>query len=308
MKIKTEIFKRRRGSSLMIVALILCLITTGFAVQLLKLATNLWGTTMADKINAQAYEYARTREEWILAGNAPGSTLPLTALGNAHYKERVVVAGSATDRQYTIEVFYDNETTPRATRIIQPGTQVSKNECPIGTVIAWPSHTPPSEGGVWLLCDGQRIPAKYTDVLSLDTFRNDPYTPRLCGNGNGGHFVRTYGNWSGDMLSQKKDMGIKPWGRFPVFVFQYIGNQGSAGDPSRYGIFQYFNAPSQGRFTPAVYFERLTDIKSQQLSQRPWDHSFYRVTMCIDNSNCGFNIALENRPINMAVAYYIRVK
>ena len=59
------------------------------------------------------------------------------------------------ERTVTINVYLKSETLPRASlKLIRSSVEKSTG-VPIGTILAWPSHTLPADDGVWLLCNGQ---------------------------------------------------------------------------------------------------------------------------------------------------------
>ena len=59
------------------------------------------------------------------------------------------------ERTATINVYLKGDSCPRASlKLIRSSVEKSTG-VPIGTILAWPSHTLPADGGVWLLCNGQ---------------------------------------------------------------------------------------------------------------------------------------------------------
>ena len=57
----------------------------------------------------------------------------------------------------TIKIYRNGETSPRATlNLLKLSVeQQQSGGVPVGTIIAWPGSNHPTEGGTWLLCNGQ---------------------------------------------------------------------------------------------------------------------------------------------------------
>lgn len=78
------------------------------------------------------------------------------------------VSTGVNQRLATVRIYRTGEALPRAMLVV-PKTDAEVQETggvPVGTIIAWPSSTAPTEGGTWLLCNGQSC-SSYPKLVAL---------------------------------------------------------------------------------------------------------------------------------------------
>ena len=70
-------------------------------------------------------------------------------------------------RTATIHIYLGEEAEPRySLKVLRLSKETKASGVPIGTVIAWPSNTMPTDGGTWLLCNGQSCLA-YPELVKV---------------------------------------------------------------------------------------------------------------------------------------------
>ncbi len=302
-----KFFAKRRGTGLTAVALCLCLITSVLAVTSMRLVAGMFGSSNANRINAQAYEYAKTKEEKILAKHSNVSNSTRENISGTDYADKVTIVKGAEggSSSIKIEVFYKNEDIPRAALKVSKTNQNSQG-CPIGTIIAWPSHDLPTDGGEWLLCDGETIPSDYTTLISL---LGKDKTPALCGHGTGGYFLRGWGSGR-TLLDEQRDAVVPVSGSFFVYVFQNHAHYGSTSSSTwKSGYWTLSNAgrdQPQGVFSSSGYASYRTEIDHRD-GKDSYDNFFWKFKHTFSNKNVpNIRTAKESRPCNVAVNYLIK--
>ena len=140
------------------------------AVSLAKVNNLVFNTLIASQIALQAQQYADA-EAAILKATA---YTDLTAHSRADiqnsngYQSEVSLSSESNysdaikQKTATINIYRNGESNPRATLNLlklSVEQQQSGGGVPVGTIIAWPGSNHPTEGGTWLLCNGQSAAA-----------------------------------------------------------------------------------------------------------------------------------------------------
>ena len=109
----------------------------------------------------QAYQYAESKADIVRVTKYNSLTAQAkTEIQDSNYQDEVLLSEESSvddhkERTVTINVYLKSETLPRASlKLIRSSVEKSTG-VPIGTILAWPSHTLPADDGVWLLCNGQ---------------------------------------------------------------------------------------------------------------------------------------------------------
>ena len=177
-------------------------------------------------------------------------------------------------------------------------TPVAGQGIPIGTVVAWPVHTNPSDMENWLDCDGRTVQAEeYPELVRILSGGSAATSVRVPNYG--GLFLRGFGSQthtqqngilygvtmtrhSSDRLGVVQGDGIRNiTGNLPIG-----NNVGSTSNLAITGAFTYF--------TPAnVQGYATTDSNNVRVSF---------------NASLVVPTASENRPANTAVRYLIRAR
>ena len=109
----------------------------------------------------QAYQYAESKADIIRATKYNSLTAQAkTEIQDSNYQDEVLLSEESSvddhkERTATINVYLKGDSWPRASLKLIRSTVEKSTGVPIGTILAWPSHTLPADGGVWLLCNGQ---------------------------------------------------------------------------------------------------------------------------------------------------------
>ena len=119
----------------------------------------------SSKIMHQAQEYAESEAAILKATNYSDITAhSKTAIQNSNgYLSEILISSESNysddikQRTATINIYRQNEALPRySIKVLKSSVEANDSSgVPIGTIIAWISTTTPTEGGTWLLCNGQ---------------------------------------------------------------------------------------------------------------------------------------------------------
>ena len=235
------------------------------------------------KIALQAQQYAAAEASVLLATNYDDLTAhSKEEIQNTDYFSEVELSEESDynddikQRTATISIYRGNEALPRYTL---ESILLSKNEesgVPIGTVIAWPANSLPQESGTWLECNGQSCAAypKLVAVLGRSTVPD--YR---------GVFLRGYGSRTsshyGTVTHQSGALG--------ELQGDAIRNiTGSMATSMSY---------ADGKLFQMSYVIRTFDRDGGG----PVNATSFDASRVIPTAN-------ENRPINMAVRYFIKAK
>lgn len=136
------------------------------AISTAKISQASQSSLTSSKVALQAQQYAAAEAEIIKATNYNDlQAQNKTEIQNSDYKKEISLSeendyDDATKmRTATIKIYKGSEVLPRySLDVIRLSTEKSSG-VPIGTIIAWAGTTPPTEGGTWLLCNGQSAAA-----------------------------------------------------------------------------------------------------------------------------------------------------
>ena len=180
-----------RGYGLLIIAIVTAMMVALISLSVTKLNQLAFNGFNNSKIVHQAQQYAEGEAAIIKATNYSDITAHnKTAIQNSNgFISEVVLSSESTysdgikQRTATINIYRQNESLPRYSINVLK-TSAENNDSggvPIGTIIAWISTTAPTEGGTWLLCNGQSCSA-YPKLSAL-IFTSSSDTLGLAVNG-----------------------------------------------------------------------------------------------------------------------------
>ena len=274
-------FKHSKGSALITVVAVAAIIMSMIALSTAKISQASLGSLDSTKIALQAQQYAAAEASVLQATNYDDLTAhSKEEIQNTDYFSEVELSEESDynddikQRTATISIYRGNEALPRYTL---ESILLSKNEesgVPIGTVIAWPVNSLPQESGTWLECNGQSCAAypKFVAVLGRATVPD--YR---------GVFLRGYGSRTsshyGTVTHQSGALG--------ELQGDAIRNiTGSMATSMSY---------ADGKLFQMSYVIRTFDRDGGG----PVNATSFDASRVIPTAN-------ENRPINMAVRYFIK--
>ena len=128
-----------------------------------KMNQNFYGSLSSASISIQAQSYAQSEGERLrhCPYNQLAGMVREGIDGSDNYEREVLLSaetssGSISERTATVNIYRVGESLPRSSlQVIRSTAEVQSSGVPIGTIIAWPGSNPPTEGGTWLLCNGQ---------------------------------------------------------------------------------------------------------------------------------------------------------
>lgn len=168
--------RRLKGSGILIIAIVTAIIVAGMSFSMAKLNRLAYQGFNNSKVMLQAQQYADSEAAIIKATNYSDLTAHNKAAiqnSKGFYSEITLSSESAyseniKQRNVSINIYKDNEALPRFSLNVRK-TNVEEGTSggvPVGTIIAWASATAPTEGGTWLLCNGQSCSA-YPKLVAL---------------------------------------------------------------------------------------------------------------------------------------------
>lgn len=210
-----------RGNALLIVSIITAVLVALVSLSVMKLNQTAYSGINNSKIVLQAQQYAESEVAIIKATNysdvtAHGKTVIKNSNG---YLSEVLLSAesnyseSIKQRVVTVNIYKEGEPLPRFSLDV-PKTSVETTAepsgVPIGTIITWISTTAPTEGGTWLLCNGQSCSAypKLSALIGstvpnlearfLEGTTGNPRTFKEAGLPNITGRLRRFTGWEGD--------------------------------------------------------------------------------------------------------------
>lgn len=142
-------------------------LTSAVALSLAKVSQGSIHSVKATQLATQSEQYALGQAAILKATNYDDlAAQSRQVIQNSNGYEYAVSLSGETElsigvkqRLATVRVYRTGEALPRATLVV-PKTDVEVQASggggvPVGTIIAWASTTAPTEGGTWLLCNGQ---------------------------------------------------------------------------------------------------------------------------------------------------------
>ena len=173
-------------------------VLTGAAINLARFQQSVLASSSSNVTALQAYQYAESKADIVKLIKYDELTAQNKKdITNSNYQDEVLLSEEVSNDSYkeraaTVNVFLKGETRPRATlKLIRSSVEKSTG-VPIGTILAWPSHTLPADGGIWLLCNGQST-AGYPQ-LSAIVGSNVPDYRGIFLRGNGSQISTHYGS------------------------------------------------------------------------------------------------------------------
>ena len=161
--------QKYRGSGLLIMAIVSAAIVGLTAVSLAKVNHLAFNGLNASQIALQAQQYADGEAAIIKATAYTDLTAHNRAdIQNSNGYQSEVSLSDESDysdaikqKTATIKIYRNGETNPRCTlNLLKLSVeQQQSGGVPVGTIIAWPGSNHPTEGGTWLLCNGQSAAA-----------------------------------------------------------------------------------------------------------------------------------------------------
>ena len=141
--------------------MIAAFLLTSIAVKVAKTQQSVLASTNSNNLALQAYQYAESKADIVRVTKYNSLTAQNKKdIADSNYQDEVLLSSESSvddhkERTVTVNVYLKSETLPRASlKLIRSSVEKSTG-VPIGTILAWPSHTLPADGGIWLLCNGQ---------------------------------------------------------------------------------------------------------------------------------------------------------
>ncbi|WP_455654323.1 hypothetical protein [Phascolarctobacterium sp.] len=135
---------------------------TGAAINLAKFQQSVLASSSSNITALQAYQYAESKADIVKLEKYDELTAQSKKeISNSNYQDEVLLSEESSiddhkERTVTVNVYLRGEMRPRATlKLIRSTAEKQSAGVPIGTVLAWPAHSLPKDGGTWLLCNGQ---------------------------------------------------------------------------------------------------------------------------------------------------------
>lgn len=150
--------QRVRGSSLIIVLLIVAFLLTALGVNAARLQQSILSATNSNVTALQAYQYAESKAD-IVRVTKYNSLLAQTKtdIQNSNYQDEVLISEESNvndhlERTVTVNVYLKGELMPRASvKLIRASLEAS--DIPDGSIIPWYGNLKEIPDG-WHLCDG----------------------------------------------------------------------------------------------------------------------------------------------------------
>ncbi|WP_455654321.1 phage tail protein [Phascolarctobacterium sp.] len=258
---------------------------TGAAINLARFQQSVLASSSSNITALQAYQYAESKADIVKLQKYDELTAQSKKeISNSNYQDEVLLSEESSiddhkERTATVNVYLQGELRPRATlKLIRSTAEKQSAGVPIGTVLAWPSHTLPTDGGVWLLCNGQSCALfpELVKVLGKSTVPNYQ-----------GIFLRGYGSQAST--------------HYGTVTHSSAALEELQGDAIR-NIFGSFHVSrrawndASGAFVGRTY--NAADWKSGSGDNHQHEYT-------LDASRV-VPTAAENRPINRSVNYIIR--
>lgn len=143
------------------VFLVVAFLLTIVGLNAARLQQSILSSTGSNITTVQAYQYAESKADILRVTKYNSLTAQAKKdLAESNYQDEVLLSeeNSVDDHQEriaTVNVYLKGESWPRASLKILRASVEQSSGVPIGTILPWPSHILPTDGGVWLLCNGQ---------------------------------------------------------------------------------------------------------------------------------------------------------
>ena len=157
--------------------MVISVLTSAVALSLAKVSQGSIHSVKATQLATQSEQYALGQAAILKATNyddLAAQSRQVIQNSNGYFSEVTLSAESdyaenVKRRIASINIYKGNEDLPRySLQVLKTDAEVqaSGGGVPIGTIIAWPSTSTPTEGGTWLLCDGRSCSA-YPKLVAL---------------------------------------------------------------------------------------------------------------------------------------------
>lgn len=283
-----KMLKKRSGSGFLILLLILCMAISAISLTTAQLTGSSYFALDARSTALQAQEHAQNRADKIrLTKYKDLQPQAKKQIPNTEFYDEVSLSpetdvpdiSRAKQRTVTIKVFKSSDTVPRITlNLIRMSKE--KSSVPIGTIIAWASHTMPDDG-TWLICNGQST-ALYPELAAI-VGANVPDYQGIFLRGFGSQASAHYGavTHSSNALNALQGDAIRNMSG--TFYANNVSNWGSSG----------------------VFSQQRTSEKHESIDYKHQSLYYFRYSF---NAANGVPTANENRPINRAVYWLIKAE
>jgi len=187
--------------------LVIAFLLATLGVNAARLQQSILSASSSNVAALQAYQYAEGKADIVKLIKYDELTAQAKKdITNSNYQDEVLLSEEVSNDSYkertaTVNVFLKGETRPRATLKLIRSSVEKGTGVPIGTILPWPSHTLPADGGVWLLCNGQST-AGYPQLSAIVGSNVPDYR---------GVFLRGYGSQTsthyGTVTHSSADLG-----------------------------------------------------------------------------------------------------
>ena len=257
------------------------------ALSLAKLHSVSVGSMKANTIALQAYQYADAEAQLVRATayndlsakakadiqNSNGFQSEVTISAESDYSDTI------KQKTATVNIYRTGESTPRVSlNVARYSKELVPSGVPIGTVITWPGSSAPTEGGTWLLCNGQSCTA-YPALAAIVGSNVPNYQ---------GVFLRGYGSRTNGSITHSS-------GALGAF-------QNMAFPETMSGEFCAVNTYGSAPTGPFTEIGRLSDygiIDNGGYGDGQNRRLKFDLSTVVPTGN-------ELRPVNVAVSYYIK--
>ena len=284
-------YQRHRGSGFLIISFVSAVMIALISLSITKVNQLAYSGHISSNIVHQAQQYA-DMEAFIVKEtdyleiqphiradiqNSDGFQSEVTISEERDFSENI------KQKTVTINIYKEGEVLPRyVLDVIKSSAQQNVVQVPIGTVIIWASKTNPMGGGIWLECNGQSCSA-YPALASVLGSNNVPNYQ--------GVFLRGYGSRTSSHYNTVTHVS----GALGVLqgdaIRNIYGQIADSNDLCNYG----------GLFTGAFKYSG-----SSSSGREANDQDGRTVAITKFNASNVVPTANENRPINIAVRYFIK--
>ena len=273
-------FKHSKGSALITVVAVAAIVMSMIALSTAKISQASLNSLNSSKTTLQAQQYAAAEATLLEAAAYENLTEHgRDEIDNSGYDSEVTLSAESIyeddimQRTATINIYYGNETLPRYTLKKLLLSAKAGSSLPIGTIMPWASTSNPDDG-TWLECNGQSCSAYPELVAVLGRSTVPDYR---------GVFLRGYGSRTSSHYGT---------------VTHQSGTLGELqGDAIRNitGSMATSMSYADGKLFQMSYVIRTFDRDGGG----PVNATSFDASRVIPTAN-------ENRPINMAVRYFIK--
>ncbi len=315
--------KRAGHAAFLGMAIVLCVITSFLGVGSTKLLSSVFFSQKHLEANAQAQEYAVSLAEVIRSTDYDKiSAQERGKLSQSNYESSISVEENKNDglvkKNIVIKVFWNKENTPRADLKLSR-FKYKNGGFPIGTIMIWPCvGNIPADDGVWLTCNGQEIPSKYTQLIKVLNGRTVlPNMENKTLRGYGCSYQdETDGGWiyqSGELLEVQENaqQEINPEENyFYNYVPEFVANGGSTNGSRRDFNLESYNMLPNGYFGSDLTNLEMIKTGFDNPSKKKGLYRTMGLKVALDAAsvtNVDFvKEELDFRPNSFAVSYVIK--